>query len=155
MSFACFAHCFSLPSLQNHFNVFEQAICGKGLVSSATQVPTGAIYFGEPGTNGQHSFYQLMHQGVQRDIKVGWVEPPEHFQYQYLNTILVSSNLTSMPDFHIASRLCVSQITPPSVLQIVIVGNLMKWLLKPMTTCIILHPCMESLGFDAAMTAMA
>ncbi|CAE7750664.1 ENO, partial [Symbiodinium sp. CCMP2456] len=26
-------------------------------------VPTGAIYFGEPGTNGQHSFYQLMHQG--------------------------------------------------------------------------------------------
>merc|ERR1719343_346459 len=24
---------------------------------------TGAIYFGEPGTNGQHSFYQLMHQG--------------------------------------------------------------------------------------------
>ena len=28
------------------------------------QVPTGAIYFGEPGTNGQHSFYQLMHQGA-------------------------------------------------------------------------------------------
>merc|ERR1711907_553673 len=26
-------------------------------------VATGAIYFGEPGTNGQHSFYQLMHQG--------------------------------------------------------------------------------------------
>jgi glucose-6-phosphate isomerase len=25
---------------------------------------TGAIYFGEPGTNGQHSFYQLIHQGT-------------------------------------------------------------------------------------------
>lgn len=25
---------------------------------------TGAIYWGEPGTNGQHSFYQLMHQGT-------------------------------------------------------------------------------------------
>jgi glucose-6-phosphate isomerase len=24
---------------------------------------TGAIYWGEPGTNGQHSFYQLIHQG--------------------------------------------------------------------------------------------
>ena len=25
---------------------------------------TGPIYFGEPGTNGQHSFYQLIHQGT-------------------------------------------------------------------------------------------
>jgi glucose-6-phosphate isomerase len=25
--------------------------------------PTGPIYWGEPGTNGQHSFYQLIHQG--------------------------------------------------------------------------------------------
>ncbi len=26
--------------------------------------PTGAVYWGEPGTNGQHSFYQLIHQGT-------------------------------------------------------------------------------------------
>ncbi len=25
---------------------------------------TGAIYWGEPGTNGQHSFYQMIHQGT-------------------------------------------------------------------------------------------
>ena len=25
---------------------------------------TGALYWGEPGTNGQHSFYQLLHQGT-------------------------------------------------------------------------------------------
>jgi glucose-6-phosphate isomerase len=25
---------------------------------------TGAIFWGEPGTNGQHSFYQLIHQGT-------------------------------------------------------------------------------------------
>ena len=25
---------------------------------------TGPIYWGEPGTNGQHSFYQLIHQGT-------------------------------------------------------------------------------------------
>ena len=24
--------------------------------------PTGPVIFGEPGTNGQHSFYQLLHQ---------------------------------------------------------------------------------------------
>src|SRR5215467_7121738 len=27
-------------------------------------VPTGPVYWGEPGTNGQHSFYQLIHQGT-------------------------------------------------------------------------------------------
>ena len=27
-------------------------------------IPTGPIYWGEPGTNGQHSFYQLIHQGT-------------------------------------------------------------------------------------------
>jgi glucose-6-phosphate isomerase len=27
-------------------------------------VQTGAVYWGEPGTNGQHSFYQLIHQGT-------------------------------------------------------------------------------------------
>ncbi len=28
------------------------------------EVDTGAVYWGEPGTNGQHSFYQLLHQGT-------------------------------------------------------------------------------------------
>jgi glucose-6-phosphate isomerase len=28
------------------------------------EVDTGPIYWGEPGTNGQHSFYQLIHQGT-------------------------------------------------------------------------------------------
>ena len=28
------------------------------------EIDTGAIYWGEPGTNGQHSFYQLIHQGT-------------------------------------------------------------------------------------------
>jgi len=30
----------------------------------AVDYDTGAIYWGEPGTNGQHSFYQLIHQGT-------------------------------------------------------------------------------------------
>jgi len=29
------------------------------------QFATGEVVFGEPGTNGQHSFYQLLHQGTQ------------------------------------------------------------------------------------------
>jgi glucose-6-phosphate isomerase len=34
------------------------------LAGSEVDYATGAIYWGEPGTNGQHSFYQLIHQGT-------------------------------------------------------------------------------------------
>jgi glucose-6-phosphate isomerase len=34
------------------------------LDGSAVTYKTGSVYFGEPGTNGQHSFYQLIHQGT-------------------------------------------------------------------------------------------
>jgi glucose-6-phosphate isomerase len=34
------------------------------LEGSAVTYATGPIYWGEPGTNGQHSFYQLIHQGT-------------------------------------------------------------------------------------------
>jgi glucose-6-phosphate isomerase len=34
------------------------------LAGAEVDYPTGPIYWGEPGTNGQHSFYQLIHQGT-------------------------------------------------------------------------------------------
>ena len=39
---------------------------GKHVTLAGAQVnyQTGPIYWGEPGTNGQHSFYQLIHQGT-------------------------------------------------------------------------------------------
>jgi glucose-6-phosphate isomerase len=39
---------------------------GKHATLDGTSVDydTGALYWGEPGTNGQHSFYQLIHQGT-------------------------------------------------------------------------------------------
>jgi len=39
---------------------------GKHVTLEGTEVDyqTGPIYWGEPGTNGQHSFYQLIHQGT-------------------------------------------------------------------------------------------
>jgi glucose-6-phosphate isomerase len=40
-------------------------------------IQTGPIYWGEPGTNGQHSFYQLIHQGtkiIPCDL-IGFVHP--------------------------------------------------------------------------------
>ena len=42
---------------------------GKHVTLDGKQVAhdTGPIYWGEPGTNGQHSFYQLIHQGTRLD----------------------------------------------------------------------------------------
>ena len=39
---------------------------GKSVTLAGARVnyATGPIYWGEPGTNGQHSFYQLIHQGT-------------------------------------------------------------------------------------------
>jgi glucose-6-phosphate isomerase len=39
---------------------------GKHVTLDGTEVnrQTGPVYWGEPGTNGQHSFYQLLHQGT-------------------------------------------------------------------------------------------
>ncbi|MEV6632843.1 glucose-6-phosphate isomerase [Actinoplanes sp. NPDC051470] len=39
---------------------------GKGVRLDGTPVAfqTGEVYWGEPGTNGQHAFYQLIHQGT-------------------------------------------------------------------------------------------
>jgi glucose-6-phosphate isomerase len=34
------------------------------LEGAAVDYQTGPIFWGEPGTNGQHSFYQLIHQGT-------------------------------------------------------------------------------------------
>lgn len=48
-----------------HIQQVDMESNGKRVGMDGTAVPfeAGEINFGEPGTNGQHSFYQLMHQG--------------------------------------------------------------------------------------------
>jgi glucose-6-phosphate isomerase len=52
------------------FPAYLQQLCmesnGKSVAldGSPVDVPTGEIVWGEPGTNGQHAFYQLLHQGT-------------------------------------------------------------------------------------------
>ncbi len=46
---------------------------------SPVTAPTGEIFWGEPGTNGQHAFYQLLHQGtrlIPADF-IGFAEPTD------------------------------------------------------------------------------
>merc|ERR1719436_1842207 len=62
---AVLPYCQALVRFVAHIQQLDMESNGKRVKMDGTTCPstTGAIYFGEPGTNGQHSFYQLMHQG--------------------------------------------------------------------------------------------
>jgi glucose-6-phosphate isomerase len=55
----------ALQKLAPHIQQVSMESNGKGVAIDGTRLPyqAGEIEFGEPGTNGQHSFYQLIHQG--------------------------------------------------------------------------------------------
>src|SRR3546814_18328495 len=54
---------------------------------------TGPIVFGEPGTNGQHAFYQLLHQGPQ-PVPADFIVPlGSHYRLDNHHDILVSNAL--------------------------------------------------------------
>ncbi|MBT8360151.1 MAG: glucose-6-phosphate isomerase [Deltaproteobacteria bacterium] len=50
-----------------HLQQCDMESNGKSVTTAGTQVQTktGPIIWGEPGTNGQHAFYQLLHQGTE------------------------------------------------------------------------------------------
>jgi len=55
-----------LARLPAHLQQLEMESLGKRVTLSGSPVPraTGPVVFGEPGTNAQHSFMQLVHQGT-------------------------------------------------------------------------------------------
>ncbi|KVI06591.1 Phosphoglucose isomerase, conserved site-containing protein [Cynara cardunculus var. scolymus] len=55
----------ALEKLAPHIQQVSMESNGKGVSIDGVRLPfeAGEIDFGEPGTNGQHSFYQLIHQG--------------------------------------------------------------------------------------------
>ena len=55
----------ALSKFPSHIQQLSMESNGKGVDMSGKALPyeSGEIDFGEPGTNGQHSFYQLIHQG--------------------------------------------------------------------------------------------
>ncbi|MBY0364238.1 MAG: glucose-6-phosphate isomerase [Phreatobacter sp.] len=56
-----------LARLPAHLQQLDMESLGKGvtLAGQAVTRPTGPIIWGEPGTNGQHAFFQLLHQGTE------------------------------------------------------------------------------------------
>ena len=68
-----------LDRLPAYLQQLDMESNGKGVDVLGRPVPhdTGPIVWGEPGTNGQHAFYQLLHQGttvVPADL-IGFMEP--------------------------------------------------------------------------------
>ncbi|KAK9786064.1 hypothetical protein WJX73_005394 [Symbiochloris irregularis] len=62
---AILPYCQALSKLAPHIQQVSMESNGKGVGIDGNPLPyeAGEIDFGEPGTNGQHSFYQLIHQG--------------------------------------------------------------------------------------------
>ncbi|MGR3616501.1 MAG: glucose-6-phosphate isomerase [Paracoccaceae bacterium] len=55
-----------LSRLSAYFQQLEMESNGKSVAMDGTSLtePSGPVVWGEPGTNGQHAFYQLIHQGT-------------------------------------------------------------------------------------------
>ena len=53
-----------LPGLPAAARHGEQRQVGRPRRATASTTQTGPVVWGQPGTNGQHAFYQLIHQGT-------------------------------------------------------------------------------------------
>jgi glucose-6-phosphate isomerase len=62
---ALLPYCQALLKLAPHIQQVDMESNGKRVTADGQVLPfeAGEVDFGEPGTNGQHSFYQLIHQG--------------------------------------------------------------------------------------------
>ncbi len=75
---AIIPYCSALSKLAPHIQQLYMESLGKGatLDGQILENQTGVIIFGEPGTNAQHSFFQLAHQGSPFPIEfIGVVKP--------------------------------------------------------------------------------
>ncbi|XP_058081833.1 glucose-6-phosphate isomerase, cytosolic [Magnolia sinica] len=89
----------ALEKLAPHIQQVSMESNGKGVSIDGVPLPfeAGEIDFGEPGTNGQHSFYQLIHQG--RVIPCDFIGVMKSQQPVYLKGEVVSNHDELMSNF--------------------------------------------------------
>ncbi|KAL6493106.1 Glucose-6-phosphate isomerase, cytosolic 1 [Orobanche gracilis] len=89
----------ALEKFAPHIQQVSMESNGKGVSIDGVPLPyeAGEIDFGEPGTNGQHSFYQLIHQG--RIIPCDFIGVVKSQQPVYLKGELVSNHDELMSNF--------------------------------------------------------
>jgi glucose-6-phosphate isomerase len=92
---------------------------GKRVRKDGTPVTynTGAIYWGEPGTNGQHSFYQLLHQGTSLVTCDFIVVAQESVGSAKQQDVLVANALAqaAVLSIGVTAEELISQNTPPEL----------------------------------------
>jgi glucose-6-phosphate isomerase len=76
-----------LAKLAPHIQQLNMESNGKSVTAAGTplKIPAGIIVFGEPGTNAQHSFFQLAHQGRPFPIDFIGVLNPQYPGYDTLS----------------------------------------------------------------------
>lgn len=96
---AILPYCQALAKLPAHIQQVSMESNGKGVDIHGRRLPfeAGEIDFGEPGTNGQHSFYQLIHQG--RVIPCDFIGVVKSQQSVYLKNEVVSNHDELMCNF--------------------------------------------------------
>eukprot|EP00850_Spirogloea_muscicola_P018705 SM000174S03360 [mRNA] locus=s174:107549:113419:- [translate_table: standard] len=96
---AILPYCQALAKLAPHIQQVSMESNGKGVALDGTTLPyeSGEIDFGEPGTNGQHSFYQLIHQG--RVVPCDFIGIIKSQQSVYLKGEIVSNHDELMCNF--------------------------------------------------------
>jgi glucose-6-phosphate isomerase len=89
----------ALAKLAPHIQQVAMESNGKGVSVDGQRVPydTAEVDFGEPGTNGQHSFYQLIHQG--RVVPAEFIGVVKSQQSVYLKGEIVSNHDELMCNF--------------------------------------------------------
>ncbi|MCJ7617670.1 MAG: glucose-6-phosphate isomerase [Desulfobacterales bacterium] len=93
-----------LQKLAPHIQQLSMESNGKSVTQEGHSLdePAGAVVFGEPGTNAQHSFFQLAHQGRPFPIEFIGVIKPQYNQYDYKSKGVTNhqelwANLISQP----------------------------------------------------------
>lgn len=96
---AILPYCQALHKFAPHIQQVHMESNGKGVDIHGRPLPfqSGEIDFGEPGTNGQHSFYQLIHQG--RVVPCDFIGVVRSQQSVYLKGELVSNHDELMCNF--------------------------------------------------------
>ena len=92
----------ALARFPAYLQQLERESNGKRVMLDATPVPvdTGSIVWGEPGTNGQHAFYQLLHQGttlVPCDL-IGFARPTDDLLAGTEHHDLLTANLLAQAE---------------------------------------------------------
>jgi glucose-6-phosphate isomerase len=101
---AIIPYCQALCKLAPHIQQLDMESNGKRVNSKGAVIhyQTAPVNFGEPGTNGQHSFFQLLHQGRPTPVEfIGFTKSQQPFVVggeEVNNHDELMSNFFSQPD---------------------------------------------------------